>query len=206
MFVQFFKDKTKIVLVGLKRNMDKQEFSNSSGDMPPTSNGVRDVLESLRTIFVAAIALAISIAEWVSHRFTKWQANAEEQARTLEAIRLEEQSILDQQRRKEEQSIRTEKRKAEEEAKIAAERREEERTIREEERKAKEQQLSPRKIIYPTLSAMSTVALIIGVAQLAPIAKWTKSQNECIAKTYTNEANSPIDFANKVMRCNGGHD
>ena len=186
--------------------MDKDEFSNPSGEVPSSSSGVRDVLESLRTIFVAAIALLISIAEWVSTRFTKWQANADEQAKALEAIRVKEELIINQRRRDEEQAIRAEKRKAEEEAKIAAELRAEERAIREEERKANEQRLSPKKIIYPTLSAISTIALIAGVAMLAPIAKWTRSQNECIEKTALSNGINPTDFANKVMRCNGGHE
>ena len=186
--------------------MDKENFSKSSGQIPPSSSGVRDVLESLRTIFVASIALVISIGEWISKRFTTWQANAAEQAKVLEGIRVEEQAKTDRKRREEEQAIRVEKRKAEEEAKIAEELRAEDRAIREEERKAKEQRLSTRKIIYPTLSAMSTIALIVGVTRLAPIAKWTRSQNECIAKTTLIEGINQGNLADNVMRCNGGHD
>ena len=186
--------------------MDKEDFSQSSGESPPPSNGVRDVLESLRTIFVATIALLISLAEWVSKKFTSWQTNAAVQAKVLEATRAKEQAKIDQKRRAEEQEIRAEKRKAEEQAKIAEELRAEERAIREEERKAKEQRLSARKIIYPTLSVMSTFALIVGVARLAPIAKWTRSQNECIEESTTEELDNQGNLANKVMRCNGGHD
>lgn len=186
--------------------MDNEDFSQSSGENARSSNGVRDVLESLRTIFVATIALVISISEWISKKFTNWQANAAEQAKVLEATRAKEQAKIDQKRREEERAIRSEKRKAEELAKIAEELRAEEREIREEERKAKEKRFSPRKIIYPTLSMMSTIALIVGVARLAPIAKWTRSQNECIEKTSPEESANNAALANKVMRCNGGHE
>ena len=186
--------------------MDNEDFSKSSDQLPPSSNGVRDVLESLRTIFVASIALVISLAQWISKRFTIWQAKADEQAKVIQAAKTKELKIIDQRRREEEVEIRAEKRKAEEQAKIAAELRAEERAIREEERKAKEQKLSPKQIIYPTLSAMSTIALIVGVARLAPIAKWTRSQNDCIEIAALDTENNQESFADKVMRCNGGHD
>ena len=186
--------------------MDKEDFSKSSGEIPPSSNALRDVLESLRTIFVASIALVISIAEWIQKRFTTWQAKAAEQAKVLEKKRAEEQQKINQSRREEEKAIRAEKRKAEEQARIAEEQRAEDRAIREEERKAKEQRLNMRGIIYPILSAMSTIALVVGVTRLAPIAKWTRSQNECIEKTSPDEGANNAGLANNVMRYNGGHD
>ncbi len=186
--------------------MDKEDLPQSFKRPPSPSNGLREVLESIRTIFVASIALVISIGEWVSRKFKGWQANAEKQAEIIERRRAEDQAKIDQARRLEEQALREESRKAEEQAKIAEERRAEERVIREEERKAKEKKLSAKRIIYPALSTISTIALLVGVARLAPIAKWTKSQNECIGKTFPNEGASQESFATKVMRCNGGHD
>ena len=77
--------------------MDKEDLSRTSGAIPSSSTGLREVLESLRTIFVASIALLISIAEWISKRFTKWQADAAQQAKVLEATRIEEQSKIEKQ-------------------------------------------------------------------------------------------------------------
>ncbi|WP_320667373.1 hypothetical protein [Prochlorococcus sp. MIT 1307] len=186
--------------------MEKEDLPDSFKKTNPPSKGLREVLESLRNIFVAAIAAVISIAEWLSRRLADWQSKSEMQAKIAETRRLEAQAKIDQERRSEERAIREEKRNAEEQAKINQERRSEERAIREEERKLKEQNLPIKKIVYPALSAMSTFALIVGVAMLAPIAKWTRSQNECIQQTSLNANANEKDLANKVMRCNGGHD
>ena len=91
----FSKLKPKVVDVRVKRNMANEDFSNSSAKVPSTSNGLREVLESLRTIFVATIALVISVADWISKRFTTWQNKAEEQAKTLEKVKAEEQRDLE---------------------------------------------------------------------------------------------------------------
>ena len=186
--------------------MDKEDFSNSSKESSQTSNGFKEAFATLRTIFVAAIALVISLGEWLLHRFSNWQAKAEEKAKVIDAQRASEQEKIVRERREADRVLREEKRKAEEQAKISQERREEERTIREDERKAKEKELSMRKFIYPIFSAISTITLIVGVAYLAPIAKWTRSQNECIQKTSDGDDSNQGDLANKVMKCNGGHE
>jgi len=193
--------------------MDKEERPYSVEKHTPPSKGVREALESLRTIFVAAIAAVISIAEWIYKRFSNLQAKAEVEAKVAEERRAEENANREKERKEKEklkvaeERVRiAEERKAKEQAKIAEESRAEERAIREEERKAKEQKFSPKKIVYPTLSGISTIALIIGVAMLAPISKWTRSQNECIELTSGNTDSSRGNFPNKVMRCNGGHE
>ena len=193
--------------------MNKDDLPESSQGIEKASSGLREVFESLRTILVASIAAVISLVGWLSTRFSTWQRNAEEKSKLLELEQAEKQSKIDQERRAEEQAIREEKRKAEQQAKIEEERRAEERAIREEERaikdaerKQREKKLGIKQVIYPALSTMSTISLIAGVAMLVPIAEWTRSQNECIAQSSGQEEFNPDDFANKVMRCNGGHE
>ena len=186
--------------------MDKEDSPYSIKESTQPSNGFKEVFASLRTIFVAAIALVISLTDWCLNRFSKWQAKAEAQAKALDEQRTTEQAKLLQQKLEEEKLIREENRKAQEQAKISQEQRAEERAIREAERKSKDNELNIRKFIYPILSSISTITLMVGVARLSPIAKWTKSQNECIQKTSIGNSSNEISLANKVMRCNGGHD
>ena len=186
--------------------MDKEDSPYSFKESAQPSNNFKEVFASLRTIFVAAIALVISLTDWLLSRFSSWQAKAEEQAKIIDEQRAAEQAELLKQKLEEEKAIREEKRKAEEHAKISQERREEERAIREAERKAKGNEFNLKKIIYPILSSISTITLMVGVARLSPIAKWTRSQNECIQKTSIGNATDEINLASKVMRCNGGHE
>ncbi len=151
--------------------MDNEDFSKTSGEKQPNSNGLRELLESLRTIVVASLALVISLGEWISKKFSSWQIQSEEQAKILDKQRAEQQEKIERSLREEQRALREEKRKADEQAKIAQERRDEERAIREAERKAKEQKFNLKKILYPSLSTISTVALLIGVSKLAPVAK-----------------------------------
>ncbi len=186
--------------------MPKENLPSPSQKEPPQANGFKEAFESIRTIFVAAIALLISIVQWLIHWFTDWQERTEVQSKLLNKQREEEQAQIAYKKRAEERELREEERKAKEKAKIEEEQRAEERSIREEARRKKEK-VSLNKIVYPALSAISTLALIIGVTRLAPIAKWTRNQNECIQQT-TSDGNQldQLNLANKVMRCNGGHD
>ncbi|MFL0770672.1 MAG: hypothetical protein AB8E87_05845 [Prochlorococcus sp.] len=49
------------------------------------------------------------------------------------------------------------------------------------------QQLTPRELVrahlYPALATVSTVALVIGVVQLAPISQQARQFNACLAST-----------------------
>ena len=74
--------------------MDNEDFPKSSGEQTPNSNGVRELLESLRTITVAIIALVISIGEWISKKFSSWQIKSEEQAKILDKQRADEQEKI----------------------------------------------------------------------------------------------------------------
>ena len=63
------------------------------------------------------------------------------------------------------------------------------------------------------MAAISTIALVVGVSRLEPIAerlepiaRWAKSQNECIESTSNNDGMNRSDLPIKVMSCNGGHE
>ncbi len=60
--------------------------------------------------------------------------------------------------------------------------------------------------LYPILAGISTTSLLIGTIKIGPVIQWAKTQNECVERTkiLNNEGISSI--AQKVMRCNGGHE
>ncbi len=60
--------------------------------------------------------------------------------------------------------------------------------------------------IYPFFAAISTVALIVGVSRLAPIAEWARNQNACIERTLNIDGSAAERLSNQVKNCNGGHD
>ena len=68
--------------------------------------------------------------------------------------------------------------------------------------------MNPREIIrahaYPVLAVVSTVSLVLISISLVPVAKWTRSQNECIEKTYRIGGINSAGIATKVWSCNGG--
>ncbi len=59
---------------------------------------------------------------------------------------------------------------------------------------------------YIALATISTISLVIGVSRLAPIAQWTKMQNECIEEASNIEGLKREEFIKKVQICNGGHE
>ena len=70
-----------------------------------------------------------------------------------------------------------------------------------------------RDFIYALLAATSTVAIVVGVSRLEPIAqglepiaRWAKFQNECIEKSSNHDGGNKKELPTKVMSCNGGHE
>ena len=57
---------------------------------------------------------------------------------------------------------------------------------------------------YPVFAAISTVSLVIIAVSLIPVAKWTRSQNECIQRTYRIDGINNAGLPTKVWSCNGG--
>ncbi len=177
--------------------MEKDNPSDLSREIKTLLKGSSESLKLIRDGIFASIAFLIALFNRIIRFLKNWR------------ISVNEQSIqLEKQRRLEEKERREIERKEKEEAKIAEERRFELREKREEERKLKDQRTTYTKIIYPILlfAAVSTTALVVGVSRLSPIARWTKSQNECIEMTSLDETNKVASLANKVMKCNGGHD
>ena len=68
--------------------------------------------------------------------------------------------------------------------------------------------MNPREVIrahaYPVLAVVSTFSLVIIAISLVPVAKWTRSQNECINKTYRIGGINYAGLPTKVWSCNGG--
>ncbi len=68
--------------------------------------------------------------------------------------------------------------------------------------------MTPREMIrthaYPVLAVVSTVSLVLISVSLAPIAKWTRNQNECIEKTFRIDGTNNAGIPAKVWSCNGG--
>ena len=68
--------------------------------------------------------------------------------------------------------------------------------------------MNPREMIrahaYPVLAVASTLSLVMISVSLIPIAKWSKSQNECIEKTYRIDGTNKAGMPSKVWSCNGG--
>ena len=68
--------------------------------------------------------------------------------------------------------------------------------------------MSPREMIrahaYPVLALTSTISLVLIAVSLVPIAKWSKSQNECIERTFRTDGINNAGMPTKVWSCNGG--
>ncbi len=57
---------------------------------------------------------------------------------------------------------------------------------------------------YPVLATVSTVSLVLIAISLMPIATWSRSQNECIEKTFREGGVNTVGIPTKVWSCNGG--
>ena len=59
---------------------------------------------------------------------------------------------------------------------------------------------------YPFFAAISTLSLLMVSISLIPIAKWAKTQNKCIEKTFRTDGTNNAGIPSKVWSCNGGGD
>ncbi|WP_320676972.1 hypothetical protein [Prochlorococcus sp. MIT 1300] len=68
--------------------------------------------------------------------------------------------------------------------------------------------MNPREAIrahaYPVLAVISTLSLVGIFTSLVPIAKWTRTQNECIERTFRIDGKNTQGIPAKVWSCNGG--
>ena len=59
---------------------------------------------------------------------------------------------------------------------------------------------------YPLLAGISTVSLLLISVSLVPIAKWARTQNECVERTFRIDGINNAGLPAKVWSCNGGGD
>ena len=68
--------------------------------------------------------------------------------------------------------------------------------------------MTPREMIrahaYPVLAGVSTVSLVLIAVSLVPVAKWSRTQNECIERTFRIDGKNNAGIPAKVWSCNGG--
>ncbi len=57
---------------------------------------------------------------------------------------------------------------------------------------------------YPFTAAISTLCLITISLSLLPIAKWSKTQNDCVERTFRVDGQNSAGIPAKVWSCNGG--
>ena len=60
--------------------------------------------------------------------------------------------------------------------------------------------------LYMFLAGLSTISLFIIAISLIPFAKWARSQNDCITKTFRTDGTNNAGIPSKVWSCNGGGD
>tara|TARA_Y100001968_G_scaffold111131_1_gene100621 strand:- start:478 stop:1041 length:564 start_codon:yes stop_codon:yes gene_type:complete len=141
-------------------------------------------LEGLKEIFVAAVALLINISENfpISKASSALSSFKQRSARKESEIALSFLQKTNNQTQPVDVSIEVEE---------------------------PNQEMTPllfaKNLLYPCLAIISTTALVIGVAKIEPLTKWAQTQNECIENTKTIDGFEPADLATKVMNCNGGH-
>tara|TARA_Y100001968_G_C18790980_1_gene451147 strand:+ start:78 stop:290 length:213 start_codon:yes stop_codon:yes gene_type:complete len=59
---------------------------------------------------------------------------------------------------------------------------------------------------YPVLATISSISLVLISISLIPIGQWSRTQNECIERTYRTAGTNNAGIPTKVWSCNGGGD
>ncbi len=157
-------------------------------------NELRKSLPEIKTIFLTPIAYAIAVSE----KYLNQATDSRKKAKLLEEKISKERFAAELEAKS---NQRIQEIKIQEENRIAAELRAEEREQRLREEKLK---LTPRKIIHTGLAATSTIALIIGVIRLAPIARWSRSMNKCIEEISLKAPYKNSNRLEKITLCNKG--
>ncbi len=60
------------------------------------------------------------------------------------------------------------------------------------------------KNLYAVFAAISSFSLLIISFSLIPIAKWARTQNDCIERTFRTDGTNNAGIPSKVWSCNGG--
>ena len=188
---------------------------------------LRDAFRSLRSLFVAAVSLVITIAGWRPRsEASKSTTRNDYQIPQMQAIPTSSYPILTSRSTDDSQPISNSRTKLNSELIPTPQTRFDWKTIQAsqkisqpESRKVNKQEIA-KDLAYTVMAAISTIALVVGVSRLEPIAerlepiaerlepiaRWAKSQNECIESTSINDGMNKADLPIKVMSCNGGHE
>ena len=181
---------------------------------------LRDALKSLRSLFVAAVSLVITIAGWrPRYEASKSTTSNDYQTPQMQAIPASSYPILTSRSTHDSQPISNSRAKLISDLIPTSQTRFDWKAIQSsqkitqlERRKVNKQEIA-KDLAYTVMAAISTIALVVGVSRLEPIAeglepiaRWAKSQNECIESTSTNDVMNRTDLPIKVMSCNGGHE
>ena len=179
---------------------------------------LRDVLKSLRSLFVAAVSLVITIAGWRPRsEASKSTTSNDYQTPQMQAIPASSYPILTSRSTHDSQPISSLRTKLNSDLIPTSQTRFDWKAIQAspkvtqpERRKVNKQEIA-KDLAYTVMAAISTIALVVGVSRLEPIAerlepiaRWAKSQNECIESTSNNDGMNRTDLPIKVMSCNGG--
>ena len=62
------------------------------------------------------------------------------------------------------------------------------------------------KNLFSIFAGLSSLSLLLISISLFPIAKWARSQNECIERTFRTDGTNNAGIPSKVWSCNGGGD
>ena len=181
---------------------------------------LRDALKSLRSLFVAAVSLVITIAGWRPRsKASKSTTSNNDQIPQMQAIPASSYPILTSRSTHDSKSIANSRTKLNSDLITTSQTRfnwkaiEASPKITQPERRKVNKLEIAKDLAYTLMAAISTIALVVGVSRLEPIAerlqpiaRWAKSQNECIESTSNNDGMNKADLPIKVMSCNGGHE
>ncbi len=176
--------------------MSTNNSETLSKELKSLLNEVRQSLPEIQKLILTPIAYAFAYSE----NYLKQAAKKRDQAKQL-SIKVSQERFKAELQAKSNQMIQD--RKMQEEQKIAEEIRAEER-----ERRLRREtlKLTPRKIIHTGLAVTSTIALVIGVARLAPIAERSRDMNKCIDEISLNPKYIRLKRLEKISICTKGVD
>ena len=193
--------------------MTKETTPDFFEDRRRLAMGLRDALKSLRSLFVAAVSLVITIAGWRPRSEASQATTSNDyQIPQMPAIPTSSYPILTSRSTHDSQPISNSRTKLNSDLIPTSQTRFDWKAIQAsqkitqlERRKVNKQEIA-KDLAYTVMAAISTIALVVGVSRLEPIARWAKSQNECIESSYNNDGMNRTDLPIKVMSCNGGHE
>ena len=200
--------------------MTKETTPDFFEDRRRVAMELRDALESLRSLFVAAVSLVITIAGWRPRsEASKSTTRNDDQIPEMQANLSSSYPILTSRSSHESYPITNSQTKlnsdliSNSQPRVAWKPIEvSQKIIEPEGQKANTREIA-KDLVYTVMAAISTIALVVGVSRLQPIAerlepiaRWAKSQNECIESTSNSDGMNKADLPIKVMSCNGGHE